>query len=145
MTTTKRGIDTSSNIYAVVKDRMRQGLKMFTDYTNRWKGRNDGERVYSTAAKSISIDTLIGTKEEVETAAPVKFRQNRGGLVFNPELPKPPSDKPYKIISFSKGTEEILDIVEYFYNDRTHTISPSQIGEKCFDLVLEKARSKEGE
>lgn len=145
MTTTKRGIDTSSSIYAVVKDRMRQGLKMFTDYTNRWKGRNDGERVYSTAAKSISIDTLIGTPEEVETVAPVKFRQNRGGFVFNPELPKPPSDKPYKIISFSKGTEEILDIVEYFYKDRTHTVSPSQIGEKCFDVVLEKARGKEGE
>lgn len=145
MTTTKRGIDTSSSIYAVVKDRMRQGLKMFTDYTNRWKGRNDGERIYSTAAKSISIGTLIGTTEEVETAVPVKFRQNRGGFVFNPELPKPPSDKPYRIISFSKETDEILDIVEYFYKDRTHTVSPSQIGEKCFDLILEKARSKEGE
>ena len=31
MTTTKRGVDTSSYIYAAVKNRMRQGLKMFTD------------------------------------------------------------------------------------------------------------------
>lgn len=145
MTTTKRGIDTSSNIYAVVKDRMRQGLKMFTDYTNRWKGQNEKERSYSTTAQSISIDTLIGTAEYVETVVPVKFRQNRGGLVFNPELPKPQNDRPYRIISYSRGIEEILDIVEFIYQDRTHSISPSQVGEKCFDLILEKAHKKEGE
>ena len=68
MTTTKRGIDTSSNIYAAVKDRMRQGLKIFTDYTNRWKGRNESERVYSAAARSVSIDSLIGSRQEIEAS-----------------------------------------------------------------------------
>lgn len=146
MTTTKRGIDTSSNIYAAVKDRMRQGLKLFTDYTNRWKGRNDNEREYSTATKSIAIDALIGKKEEIEASTPVKFRQNKGGLVFNPNLPKPSNDKPYKRISYSKGIEEIADIVEYFYSDRAHPVTPSQVGEKCFDVILEEARrKKEGE
>lgn len=101
MTTTKRGIDTSSNIYSAVKDRMRQGLKMFTDYTNRWKGRNDSERVYSTAAKCVPIDTLIDSREKVEAVTPIKFRQNKGGLVFNPDLPKPPNDRPYRIINVS--------------------------------------------
>lgn len=145
MTTTKRGIDTSSNIYAAVKDRMRQGLKMFTDYTNRWKGRNDSERVYSLAAKSVSIDSLIGSRDEIETLAPVKFRQNKGGYVFNPSLPKPENDKPYRRISFSRSIDEIKDIIEYLYDDREHSMTPSQVGEKCFDLVLDKAHSKEGE
>ena len=145
MTTTKRGIDTSSNIYAAVKDRMRQGLKMFTDYTNRWKGRNDSERVYSLAAKSVSIDSLIGSRDEIEALAPVKFRQNKGGYVFNPSLPKPENDKPYRRISFSRSIDEIKDIIEYLYDDREHSMTPSQVGEKCFDLVLDKAHSKEGE
>jgi hypothetical protein len=145
MTTTKRGIDTSSNIYAAVKDQMRKGLKMFTDYTNRWKGQNAKERTFSTVAKSTPIEVLVRTQEEIEKIAPVKFRKNHGGIVFNPELPKPPNDKPYKIIRFSKGTEEILDIVEYFFHDRTHPISPSEIGEKCFEYVLDKAQHKEGE
>lgn len=145
MTTTKRGIDTSSNIYSAVKDRMRQGLKMFTDYTNRWKGRNDSERVYSTAAKCVSIDTLIDSREKVEAVTPIKFRQNKGGLVFNPDLPKPPNDRPYRIISYHKDIEDILCIVEYLYKDRSHQITPSQVGEKCFDLILEEAKHKEGE
>lgn len=145
MTTTKRGIDTSSNIYAAVKDRMRQGLKMFTDYTNRWKGRNEGERVYSMAAQSISIGSLVGSKEKVESLEPIKFRLNKGGYVFNPTLPKPKNDKPYRRISFSRSIEEIEDIIEYLYNDREQNVSPSQVGEKCFELILEKAHSKEGE
>lgn len=146
MTTTKRGIDTSSNIYAAVKDRMRQGLKMFTDYTNRWKGQNEGERVYSTATKSVSVGDLVGEKANIEAAAPVKFRQNKGGFVFNPSLPKPPNDKPYRTISYSKSIEEIRDIAEHLYGDRSHPITPSQIGEKCFDIVWEDARrKKEGE
>lgn len=140
MTTTKRGIDTSSNIYSVVKDQMRQGLKMFTDYTNRWKGRNKEEREYSATIPSIAIEDLTGPQEDVEKSAPVKFRARKGGLVFKPELPKPPSDKPYKIISFSRGIEEILDIVEYLYEDRKHPMTPSQVGEQCFDLILKKAQ-----
>lgn len=63
--------------------------------------------------------------------------------MFNPDLPKPPSDKPYKIIRYSKDEKEILDIVEYLYKDRNHSITPSQIGEKCFDIILEKTRSTE--
>lgn len=146
MTTTKRGIDTSSNIYAVVKDRMRQGLKLFTDYTNRWKGQNTSERVYSSVAKSIDIDKLVGAKDDIETANSIKFRQNKGGFVYNPDLPKPKSDKPFKRISYSKGTEEILCIIEYLYHDRDHPATPSQVGEKCFDIILEDARrKKEGE
>ena len=145
MTTTKRGVDTSSAIYAVVKDRMRQGLKMFTDYTNKWKGQTEKERAYSAAAKSIPVEKLIGTQKEVEEVVSVQFRQNRGGLVFNPSLPKPSNAKPYRIIRFSKDLEDILDIVEYFYKDRTHQISPSQVGERCFDIVLAKAKNGEGE
>ncbi|HBC30681.1 MAG TPA: ATP-binding protein, partial [Clostridiales bacterium] len=143
MTTTKRGVDTSSNIYAAVKDRMRQGLKMFTDYTNRWKGQNERERTYSTTAKSVSIGNLIGTPQNIEDQVPIKFRQNQNALIFNPDLPKPPNDKPYRIIRYSKDMDDILTIVEYLYKDRTHTITPSQVGEKCFDMILEKANEEE--
>lgn len=145
MTTTKRGVDTSSKVYSAVKNRMRQGLKMFTDYTNRWKGQNEKERVYSAEAKSVPVETLVGGTRQSADTLPIKFRQNKGGMVFNPDLPKPPSDKPYKIIRFSKDESEILDLVEYFYSDRNHSITPSQIGEKCFDFVLRKAHATKDE
>lgn len=144
MTTTKRGIDTSSNIYAAVKEKMRRGLKMFTDYTNWWKGRNDSEREYSNAAKSVSVDKLLDSTAMVEDLTSIKFRKQQGGFTFTPKLPKPDNTKPYRRISFSRSIEEIRDIMEYVYNDREHNATPSQVGEKCFDLVLEKAH-KEGE
>ena len=142
MTTTKRGVDTSSKIYSAVKDRMRQGLKLFTDYTNRWKGQNEQERIYSAATKSMPVDILMGSKEDVEEKAPVSFRANKGGLIAMPSLPKPERDKPFKIIRFSKNEDDILDVVEFFYKDREHSITPSQIGEKCFDVILAQAHNK---
>lgn len=145
MTTTKRGIDTSSEVYAVVKDRMRQGLKMFTDYTNRWKGRNDLERDYSRAAKSVSIHALISEVNSAEKNESGKFRKSKGGYISKPNLPSPPNDKAYRTISFSKGIEEIKDVIEYLYNDREHPITPSKVGEKCFDIVYAQSHSKEGE
>ena len=143
MTTTKRGVDTSSKIYSAVKDKMRQGLKLFTDYTNRWKGQNVEERKYSAVAKSVPVETFMSTTTIQSGNNPLPLRKNRAGLMFKPDLPKPPNDKPYKVIRYSKDVEAINDLIEHFYNDRNHSVSPSQIGEKCFDVVLERVRSTE--
>lgn len=140
MTTTKRGIDTSSKIYSAVKDRMRQGLKLFTDYTNRWKGQNIEERKYSTAAKSVSIEAVMKLTTDKDTENPLTLKKSRDALVFKPDLPKPPNDKPYKVIRYSRNVDEIEDLIEYFYKDRSHSVSPSQIGEKCFEIVLKEAQ-----
>ena len=145
MTTTKRGVDTSSSIYSAVKNRMREGLKMFTEYTNRWKGRNDRERTYSTLAKEVPIGDLIISKDIIENSTNVKFHKYKGGFVFKPDLPKPQNDKPYRRISFSRNIDEVNDIVEYLYDDREHCITPSQVGEQCFERVLKEARKKVGE
>ena len=141
MTTTKRGIDTSSKIYSAVKDKMRQGLKLFTDYTNRWKGQNIEERSYSTATKSVPIEMFTNLSLTESKNNLLKLKKNGDGFIYKPELPKPKNDKPYKVIRYSKDVESIRELIEYFYKDRNHTISPSQIGEKCFDEVLEKARN----
>lgn len=141
MTTTKRGVDTSSKIYSAVKDKMRQGLKLFTDYTNRWKGQNVEERKYSTVAKSVPVETFINISSTGSNNNPLPLRKSRDGLMFKPDLPKPPNDKPYKVIRYSKDEEAINELIEYFYQDRNHLVSPSQIGEKCFDIMLEKARN----
>lgn len=143
MTTTKRGVDTSSKIYSAVKDKMRQGLKLFTDYTNRWKGQNVEERKYSAVAKSVPVETFMGRTTIHSVDNPLPLRKNRDGLMFKPDLPKPPNDKPYKVIRYSKDVEAINDLIEYFYKDRNHSVSPSQIGEKCFDVILETVRNTE--
>ena len=41
LNTTKRGLDASSDIYLIVLDYMREGLKKFTLFTNAWKRREE--------------------------------------------------------------------------------------------------------
>ena len=119
---------------------MRQGLKLFTDYTNRWKGQNIEERKYSTAAKSVPIESIINTSTTENADNLLTLRKNRDGFMFKPTLPKPQNDKPYRIIRYSKDVDKINELIEYFYKDSDHSVSPSQIGEKCFDIMLETAR-----
>lgn len=145
MTTTKRGIDTSSKIYAAVKNKMREGLKLFTDYTNRWKGRNEAERNFSSQAKSVSVDDLVKSKEEIESATPIVLKKKNDFYEYKPKLPKPENSSEYRTISFSRSIQEIQEVVEYFYQDRDHNVTPSQVGAKCFDRILEEARKDEVE
>lgn len=67
MTTTKRGIDHSSALYIAVKDKICEGLKMFTNYTNQWKGRNTQERSFSTIAQKYSTAIFLQKVQKPNT------------------------------------------------------------------------------
>ena len=41
LNTTKRGLDTSSEVYLLVLEQMREGMKKFTTFTNKWKRREE--------------------------------------------------------------------------------------------------------
>lgn len=141
MTTTKRGIDHSSAIYIAVKDKICEGLKMFTNYTNQWKGRNKQERDFSKNTERVLYSDLFATDADKNYG--VKLRSGvRGGNIYRPNLPKPIDDKPYRVIRFSKSVEDIKVLVGYFYGDQEESIEASIIGEKCFDTILEDAKNK---
>ena len=59
MTTTKRGVDHSSEVYIAVKDRICEGLKTFTNYTNKWKDQNKLEREYSSITAKVAYEELF--------------------------------------------------------------------------------------
>ena len=141
MTTTKRGIDHSSAIYIAVKDRICEGLKMFTNYTNQWKGRQQQEREYSRQAERVSYDSLFS--ESAKTSLGVSLRTEAKGETYRPQLPKPINDKQYKIIRYSRSVEEIKTLTEYFYGDRDEDVQASVIGEKCFETVLKSIKGDE--
>lgn len=143
MTTTKRGIDHSSAIYIAVKDKICEGLKMFTNYTNQWKGRNSQERAFSTLAERVQYNDLFSTAAKDEYGVSLRKDAHGPGKTFRPALPKPENEKPNKVIRFSRNIEDIKILTGYFYGDKDGDVSPSLIGEKCFDRVLEEARQKE--
>ena len=53
-TTTKRGIDAASPLYLQVKNKMREGLKLFTTYTYWWKGKESEAKATSLTSFSNS-------------------------------------------------------------------------------------------
>ena len=136
MTTTKRGIDLSSPIYADIKNKMREGIKFFISYTNQWKGRNEEERIHSKATESVPYSSLFEDSNLKKRG--IKLQTKDGGSIFRPDLPKPQNDKDYEIIRFSRSKDDINVIRNHICEDQSIEVKPSKVGEYCFDFVLKK-------
>ncbi|ENC6732723.1 hypothetical protein ABKZ05_003441, partial [Vibrio navarrensis] len=137
LTTTKRGIEGNSELYLKVKDRIRQGLKLFTNFTNKWKNREDRNKLSIHAGTTRNI-----APSEVEKMIPNNMwkpmRGQPNAKQFIPQLPTPPKESKDRRITFSRPIEEIKVISEYYFeNDST---PPKEVGERCFDEALRRAR-----
>lgn len=142
MTTTKRGIDHSSPIYIAVKDKICEGLKMFTNYTNQWKGRQKQEKTYSANTERVAYSNLF--TESARKDFGVTLRKDLRGNTYRPQLPKPENNKQYKIIRYSKSIDDIKTLTGYLFGDiDAEDIGASVVGERCFDEILKKATQKE--
>lgn len=136
-TTTKRGVDASSPLYLQVKNKMREGMKIFTDYTNRWKGKADESRIHMQKGEALSL-------EEIKTAATtlrfsVTTRTVPKGEQFRPNLPMPKDIEQHRRrISFARDVSEIRVVGRHLFGDET--VDPSTVGEKCFDITLQEAQ-----
>ena len=136
-TTTKHGINGSSPLYLQVKNRMREGLSTFTQYTNQWK-----EKALAQEARETIRQTQTYPFEEIrQKAAELTFSRARGpieGKVYKPSLPKPPKKPDSKQrIAFSKPIRQIETVSEYLFGDNRH--EPSEVGTECFDTILREA------
>ena len=132
LTTTKRGVEASSELYSEVKDFMRDGMKIFTNYTNRWKRRSNERK--DRESSSDSMQPVL--PEEVATNSTLKFsaiRKPIGGEQSKPSLPTPATYTD-QWIKFSKPRSEIaLMSLELF---GTADGAPSDVGRECFERAL---------
>jgi hypothetical protein len=134
-TTTKRGLDASSHLYLQVRQKMCEGVKIFTQYTNDWKKREDEARKKIISAEKLPFTEIKKKAQNLELAPTPKIP---GGSQYKPNLPKPATLEPKKKrISFVKEVVKIEIVAEYF---GVLNQDPSEIGEKCFDLVYQEAR-----
>lgn len=141
MTTTKRGIDHSSAIYIAVKEKICEGLKMFTNYTNQWKGRQQQERIYSKNAERVPYANLFTDSAKDDLG--VNLRKDRRGNTYRPQLPQPENDRQYRIIRYSKSVEDIKLLIGHLFGDTEADISASVVGERCFDEILKEVKKQE--
>lgn len=134
-TTTKRGIDASSPLYLQVKNKMREGMRLFTNYTNKWKDRADESRQQMQGEDALSLEELKGKVRHLELRAITKSIP--AGEQYVPELPMPARVEPRKRrIAFTKQIRDIRRLGDHLFDDPE--TDPSDIGERCFDVMLEK-------
>ncbi|MDE0084607.1 MAG: ATP-binding protein [Candidatus Poribacteria bacterium] len=137
-TTTKRGIDASSPLYLQVKNKMREGMKLFTAYTNHWKNDADESKRQIALGNPYSLDEI---KKEVETET-LKMNPVKSGLKgeqFKRQLPRPkPKEPTKKQIAYRKDSDDIQTVQMYLFGDQE--VSPSKVGEECFDQMLREAQ-----
>ena len=134
-TTTKRGIDASSPLYLQIRNKMREGMRLFTNYTNKWKGVAGESKRHIDQAVPLSLQELKSATQNLS------FKTTRTlppGQQFKPRLPSPPRLEPTsRRISFIKESDKINAVADYLGDS---DMSPSAVGENCFEAIYNELR-----
>lgn len=135
LNTTKRGLDTSSPVYLYVLNQMMEGLKQFTNYTNRWKGR---EAEALPAFRDLRAFNATEVLESIPQKAWSAVRGSDGKAQrIVPHLPDPPQADLKKRIVFFRDGDAVQTVGAFLFGDPN--TPPSEVGARCFDDVLERA------
>lgn len=135
-TTTKRGIDASSPLYLQIKNKMREGMVLFTDYTNNWKGRAEESKKHIDAGEPLLLHELKAASSALRFTATRQAVPK--GQQYKPSLPKPERFDPRKRrISYVKDLKDVRQVAEYLFEDPES--DPSKVGAECFDLIFREA------
>ena len=140
LTTTKRGIDAGSDMYLRVKDRMMEGLRLFTHFTNRWKGEHleQSKKLISETRSFTPRDAIAVVSRNIPEERWTKVVSKDSERRFVPDLPMPeigPQSKSRRI-TFSKNADEVESVARYL---EAEDANPSEVGLLCFDFVLARA------
>lgn len=150
ITTTKRGIDASSERYLHVKEFMREGLKLFTQFTNDMKKNNVTNKVIASNVQLVKIEPekvvkkLEESKDFKAISKSKQFTKSNQSLEkrYMPNLPKysisKTNENDSESIKFSRPSKDIKLIAEVLLEN--DSASASEVGSYCFDYVLGKVK-----
>lgn len=139
ITTTKRALDTSSDIWLEALVKMKEGMRIWINYTNVWKNHPRSEQTIhweKTSPYPLRSAIDIVSKR-------VKHSRPDGVIEFNPQkqgvLPIPPTQQPSsRRIIFSRRIEEIKCVSKSLFD--TYDTNPGVVGDKCFEMVLQEVK-----
>jgi hypothetical protein len=141
VTTTKRALDTSSNVWLESLVKMKEGMRIWISYTNQWKNHPRADQSsYWDDARPLPLSKAI------EAVASRKSTRKTGDVIeFNPQkanvLPKPKDMTPSsRRIVFSRPIEELRVVSKMLFDDPGE--KPGVVGDRCFEMQLTKAKKK---
>ncbi|NHZ91047.1 ATP-binding protein [Massilia sp. CCM 8733] len=144
VTTTKRALDTSSNVWLESLVKMKEGMRIWITYTNHWKNhpRTDQSSHWDTATPmplSKAIEAVSARSATRKLADTIEFNPQKAKVLPAPEDKKPSSRK----IGFSRPAEEVRLVSKMLFDDPDE--KPGIVGDKCFEMQLTKAKKQEAE
>lgn len=129
ISTTKRGLDQNSDLYFLARQRVMEGLKKFTDFTNKWKGYEEDTEAYfldaprTPARESLSLVASLGK--------PVRLMENAKRI--SPTLPLPDVKNPICRIRYSKPKDEVKALSKFLFDE--DDIDASEVGRASFEFT----------
>ncbi len=133
LTTTKRGIDASSELYLTIKDYMREATKLFTSFTNKWKKYSEDRRALYNKAVPLNVEDLHVTTSKYEMS---KVRKLDDAEKFVPTLPMPRKEKNTVRISYVRPRSEYNKLALAMFE--TSDVKPQEMGEATFKHAYEQ-------
>lgn len=140
LNTTKRGVDVSSEVYLYILDIMRDAIKRFTDFTNKWKSReNETREEFSKLSPRTLAEITSQLKiEDKRWTQDRKIGPKGTGKKFVPNLPIPKDAAKNRRIAFSRPVDEVRLVAKFLF-DEIETPA-SEVGARCFDEQLRIAQ-----
>lgn len=142
VTTTKRALDTSSNVWLESLVKMKEGMRIWISYTNQWKNhpRADQSSFWDDARPmplSRAIEAVASRALTKKVNDYIEFNPQKAKVLPEPDGKKPSSRK----VVFSRPAEEVRLVSKMLFDDPDE--KPGIIGEKCFEMQLTKAKRQE--
>lgn len=148
VTTTKRALDASSELWLESLVKMKEGMRIWISYTNDWKNhpRSDQQEYWQDAqplALSKAIEAVALRKTAKKSTASSAADGEVEVVEFNPKknnvLPKPEGKKPSsKRIVFSRPVEEVRAVSKMLFDDPD--VHAGTVGDECFKIQLDSAQ-----
>lgn len=135
ISTTKRDLDVGSEVYLKARRALMEGLKICTDFTNKWKGMEDQTEQHFQSERS-DAKTQVNLANKHGSAV----RGEPSTKKYIPKLPLPDVRDPKRRVSFVRKESDVKIVSEYLFDDAEE--KPSRVGEECFDRVLGEIEKK---
>jgi hypothetical protein len=139
ITTTKRGINAQNPVFLEVRKRMRDGLTVFTSFTNSLKKLDvkDRDNLFRSASP-VEVKVL---RVQAAKIKPDSWAKERGGTgrIYYPPLPKVAESNNRKMV-FSRPIDQIRKVARFLLGE-PDTL-PSETAAAAFDHVLGLSKAK---
>ena len=125
LTTTKRGVDAASDVWSYVKDMMRDAIKAFTNFTNKWKVASEERTALFSNLSRLDLSTLHAQEYPLRAWAKVDTVMRSAPL-----LPSPKVERKEARVSFTAPKGQVVALAYAYFDDQK--VKPRYVGEEAF-------------